>query len=424
MSEDTNFYKGALARRDMDQQYSEGMTLGERVIALRLIALTLDWGKTTYSISWDRLLNGCEIGDVHYTSLGITSRQAQVHVKGLVAKKFCHVSEERYHNGAIGKIYTVRADWDEDNHKWEWQMVKVDLPKRIRNKFLTPKQEFPDPQEEISDRDTSTETSTETRSNPTDVELPPTQVLREKVKQHTGSISKSPSRPRRLNFEGILRQSVKDAHNHISVRPFTRKERNQVRSCLTKEWEEPAALSEFLSWAATNWSSIIRSEFKWMKDNPPPQTPDIGFLCGMRTHFYEAWATRERRFWINQEDWDSVHRMMEIHGCTEEVALEKITQEKSRRVGSKAMSEREQDVARRERSLEKAKEALRRDERQLGKHLADKEDELEKRRLQEGGQSKSLHKTTKPVYNAYEDPDHTLPDQEELPEYEAEPYEE
>ena len=46
----------------------------------------------------------------------------------------------------------------------------------------------------------------------------------------------------------------------------------------------------FIDWAARNWTAIMRTQFKWMTNNPPPPAPRWSFLIKFLTDFIDYYA--------------------------------------------------------------------------------------------------------------------------------------
>jgi hypothetical protein len=220
--------------------------------------------------------------------------------------------------------------------------------------------------------------------------------------------------PTAASCEKIWREGIADTYDGLKIAAWLPKDKVIFKNTILKEVSDP---HEFIAWVATSWSRIIKSKFDWMKK--PPTMPTLRVLCqkNLRQQFYEAYADRDREQWLRGQDWMSIERTMESYGIGLEEATLKVAEKKATHKLADRIRESGEEAEQTLRVAEAARENARRELEAGRKELARREENL-------GRQSKVLPKEEKPVYNAYEDPDFNPEDQEALPEYEPEPYQE
>jgi len=81
-------------------------------------------------------------------------------------------------------------------------------------------------------------------------------------------------------------------------------------------------------WAVRNWTQIVKKKFKWMKKQPAPAHPDIGFFIYFSGDFMNVWASNELEDWLQKPERTKVEKLMG-KGKTREEALTEIAENRA-----------------------------------------------------------------------------------------------
>lgn len=103
------------------------------------------------------------------------------------------------------------------------------------------------------------------------------------------------------------------------------RERAQAKS-LIYNWRGKGTLAEFATWAITNWTAIIKKNFKWMTKAPPPAVPALSFFTRFITQFAECRAEGVLEKWQSSPERTRLEQMM-ARGQTYEQANARIAKE-------------------------------------------------------------------------------------------------
>ena len=76
----------------------------------------------------------------------------------------------------------------------------------------------------------------------------------------------------------------------------------------------------FAAWAATNWTAIMRKQFKWMTKSQPPAVPSWGFFIARIGDFAECHAEGKLEAWLLDADRTEIEKIM-ARGLTWEQAM-------------------------------------------------------------------------------------------------------
>jgi hypothetical protein len=125
------------------------------------------------------------------------------------------------------------------------------------------------------------------------------------------------------------------------------KQRGMVRSGLVKKVSfSGEKFVEFLQWVVAEWDLILHARFHWLS-SPAPVRPDIGFVVGMRTHFFNAFASRDRILTEARLSFDDRQTLaLNRQGFTEEEAKARMEERKSAGRTRVAVEEKRRDAER------------------------------------------------------------------------------
>lgn len=168
----------------------------------------------------------------------------------------------------------------------------------------------------------------------------------------------SPSRPgtqaNTAVIERAWRQAILEAFPHNAIPAWGVREKSQAKTAAAK-WlhNDQIDFPSFVSWAATNWTAIMRKQFKWMTKSPPPAVPAWSFLISFIDQFAECWGEHKLEEWLNDADRTEIEKIM-ARGMTWEQAMSQHA--KSKAVGALRgeMEKREARVRYRERAADLA----------------------------------------------------------------------
>jgi hypothetical protein len=93
-------------------------------------------------------------------------------------------------------------------------------------------------------------------------------------------------------------------------------------------WADDITFADMIDWSVRNWTQIIKAQFAWMKDSPPPAVPAVSFFCHFVAQFVECWAEKKLDAWLKSDEATDIDKMM-ARGMTREEALVEIAKGKA-----------------------------------------------------------------------------------------------
>ncbi|APH70942.1 hypothetical protein BSQ44_05780 [Aquibium oceanicum] len=115
---------------------------------------------------------------------------------------------------------------------------------------------------------------------------------------------------------------------------WTAKERGMVRQSILSKWPGSAeSAHKFIEWVVDNWYLIRGITFDWMKKSPPPEVPEIGFICQFRANVIGAYNKHLRgEFLAKFDDADQreTRRLMIEKGLPEDKARMEVAEARAR----------------------------------------------------------------------------------------------
>lgn len=117
--------------------------------------------------------------------------------------------------------------------------------------------------------------------------------------------------------------------------PWTEKQRHMLRASIIKRWpkDQPELCHQFFEWLVADWFHIRIRHFSWMKKNPAPAFPEIGFIINQRATLVPAFHGRERDNWLSSLPDAEQRRYLTLtqqEGKTEEEARMIMAEERAR----------------------------------------------------------------------------------------------
>lgn len=130
-------------------------------------------------------------------------------------------------------------------------------------------------------------------------------------------------------IEHAWRQAILEAFPHDTIPAWGWREKSQAKTAASKWWHrDQIDFPGFAAWAATNWTAIMRKQFKWMTKNPAPAVPAWGFLINFIDQFTTCWADGKLEEWLSDNDRTEIERIM-ARGLTWEQAMTQHAEDKA-----------------------------------------------------------------------------------------------
>ena len=125
-------------------------------------------------------------------------------------------------------------------------------------------------------------------------------------------------------IETVWRAAMRETFPSASVPAWSMKQKHIVLTT-SKAWQraESKTFIDLLDWSVRNYTQIVSKYFSWMRDNPPPAVPDIGFVVAMRDHFMKAFDSKALDKWMSRAERSEFERMLG-RGMTREQALKEM----------------------------------------------------------------------------------------------------
>lgn len=137
--------------------------------------------------------------------------------------------------------------------------------------------------------------------------------------------------PDQVTLEEIWFRAFRETWPQAVVGPlkWTKRDQYLVRGMLGR-WDRVAhgEFRDFLDFAVRNWWRVISRSFGWMKDRPPPTTPQLPFLNRFLNEFTAAFADRTMdAFLASEPEQRALYwRLLKAGKSSEEALLEIATQ--------------------------------------------------------------------------------------------------
>ncbi|GHD02169.1 hypothetical protein GCM10019060_37310 [Novosphingobium pokkalii] len=169
--------------------------------------------------------------------------------------------------------------------------------------------------------------------------------------EKAGRTSPSPA-TKLVIIEGAWRDAILEAFPHNVIPVWGVREKAQAKQAAAKFLHHnQITFPAFVAWAATNWTAIMRKQFKWMTKSPPPAVPAWGFFIAQLHQFAECWGERKLEAWLSDTDRTEIEKAMG-RGATWEQAVAQLSEAKAKGVLRQEMDKRELDVRIREAAAE------------------------------------------------------------------------
>lgn len=149
-------------------------------------------------------------------------------------------------------------------------------------------------------------------------------------------------------IEGAWRDAILEAFPHDTIPVWGSREKALAKRAAAKFLHHnQITFPAFVAWAATNWTAIMRKQFKWMKKSPPPAVPSWGFLVNFLDSFAECWGEHKLEDWLSDTDRTEIEKAM-ARGATWEQAVAQQAEVKVTTALRQEMEKRELQVRIRE----------------------------------------------------------------------------
>lgn len=127
--------------------------------------------------------------------------------------------------------------------------------------------------------------------------------------------------------EAAWRQALIATFPGTAYRTWGVREKAQINRVL-RSWRGDFTFPDFVTWAVTNWTAIMRKQFKWMTRETPPAVPVLSFLIAFLTQFADCRAEGVLEDWLSADDRTQLERMMG-RGQTYDQAMAEIARQKA-----------------------------------------------------------------------------------------------
>jgi len=326
----------------------------ELAVVMQIVDRTIGWGVREARFTTNSMLNG----DAVYSGLKMGRAKlfkalASLEARGIVRRRPCpHKPDHR--------IFSINMDWAPD--------VTLTAPKRLKGVQPgapgRPQHGHPQstswttPVHEVDANNNSPQTvvpnsnhpgaAAPVSSNPAD-QVRTVAVNTQTTLRATRDSSASTQGAAEA-AEAAWRLALVETFPGTAYRSWGVREKAQVKTA-TKTWRGDITFPEFIDWAVRNWTAIMRKQFKWMTNSPPPASPAFSFFIAFLTQFADCRAEGTLQNWLSDLDRTQLERMMG-RGMTYEEATAELGRIKAATALREEMTIREVQVRARERGAD------------------------------------------------------------------------
>lgn len=344
----------------LNREWAEHLDPYEFRVLSAVIDRTVGWGVTEAQFSAGRLLRGDKMnGPLRIGRTRFYEALASLEERGMIRRRPDASNPDKIH-------YSVTPDWS--------PKMALNLPKRLKENPATRCKEpvrqtdttCPPREHHLSATRTQYTGSPQTGNLRTGSSAAPSdrepsnpvaairQTITRTVASHdaarTARIAKSASRSTADGVEVAWRDALRLAFPDAVEPVWTGREKAQAKR-LAKGWTHAKQITfaDFTDWAVTNWTQIMRKQFKWMTKAPPPAVPAFSFYVAMIDQFAECWGEGKLEEWATAKERTEIERLM-ARGMTFEQASVEIGKRHAMSELRDEMRDREIKVRARERS--------------------------------------------------------------------------
>lgn len=318
------------------REWRDHLTVNEQVVLMQIIDRTIGWGRREAYFTAMSIINGDEVySGLQMSRATLFRALASLESRGFIRRRRDRVVPNRMH-------YTVNMNWKPD---------VADIPKRLQgwsHSETTPShgETTPSHSETLYTGINLQVSNTGSQAGST-APLPSTSA--EKVREaasgaaatHRARLAGKAQGPQAAvdAVDAAWRLALIDTFPGTAYRTWGVREKAQVKVVL-RNWRGDCTLPEFVTWAVTNWTAIVRKQFKWMTKTPPPTAPALSFFIAFIDKFSDARAEGVLEDWLSAEDRTQIERMMG-RGQTYEQATAELGRQKATVALREEMSKRE-----------------------------------------------------------------------------------
>ena len=305
------------------RQWAGHISGNEMAMVEVLIDRTVGWGRREAYFTIRSLL----AGDAIYSGLTMSRRTAfrvlkSLENKGLIQRRHDKNIPDRVH-------FTVNMDWKPDAEN---------VSKRLNGRCHDDTTRCHDDTDQCHNGTLYTGNNLQVSNTgsqagaPAPLPLPASEIIRAKAgaaaAANRATLKAKAEKPQAAvdAVDAAWRLALIDTFPGTAYRTWGVREKAQIRQVL-RNWRGNCTLPEFVTWAVTNWTAIMRKQFRWMTKNPPPATPALSFFIAFLQNFAEARADNVLEDWLTSEDRTALERMMG-RGQTYEQATAELAKDK------------------------------------------------------------------------------------------------
>lgn len=158
------------------------------------------------------------------------------------------------------------------------------------------------------------------------------------------------------DVELIWRNALTETFSMVGHVVWSIKDKGRVNVAIKKwAYAEVGTFGALVDYAVRNWTQIVDRKLSWMKQNPAPRTPEMGFFLFRMVDFLTVWQSRELDRFANDMDQPEYDRL-KARGLTHEEAIRAMARKDAVGALREEMEKREDTVARRDQVAQRREE--------------------------------------------------------------------
>lgn len=330
------------------REWMNHLTGPEALTVLNLIDRTIGWGRREAYFTTRAML----AGDKLYAGLPMSRRTlfralASLEAMGLIQRRRDPNVPDRVH-------FTVNMEWAPD--------MAVKLPNRLQTQCHDDTTQCHHDTDQCHSGTLYTGITSQVSPDSSQagatapLPLSPAEKIRARLSEatstHRAALARHASGPQAAvdAVDAAWRLALIDTFPGTAYRTWGVREKAQIKIVL-KNWRGDIGLPIFVTWAVTNWTAIMRKQFKWMTRETPPAVPVLSFFIAFLTQFADCRAEGKLEEWLSDLDRTQLERMMG-RGMTYEEATAELGKAKAAVALRSEMDLREVKVRARERGAD------------------------------------------------------------------------
>lgn len=291
------------------REWGPNLDVFEQMIVLQLIDRTIGWGRreayftARALLAGDQVYSGIKMGRTKFyaalqrlENIGLISRRKDPHVP------------DRVH-------FTVNTEWKARHPHMEDGAIETANPVRqpdypVRHRDTPVRQ--PDT---IASNHKPVSQASSLAGATAPLPLAASKKIRAtantSISAPPASLAANAQRPQGAveAVDAAWRLALIDTFPGTAYRTWGVREKAQIKQVLCT-WRGDCTLPQFVTWSVTNWTAIMRKQFKWMTKSPPPTVPALSFFINFIGQFSDCRAEHKLEDWLSADDRTEIEKMM------------------------------------------------------------------------------------------------------------------